>query len=144
MGKDREQSDCKIVGLEINRQRTFDPNIPYGSVSPEDGTYYIIDGSSQKIANKTKKHLLKWVQQHPEYLPDVVNGLIDSGKYFESIKYEVPKKDIWVDGELSSRMVTETILGIGEAALPFLEKSEEEYAKKLERMLQENITSKQK
>jgi len=141
--QDTEQSDCKIVGLEIIRRVTFEYPKTYGNVPPEEMTRWYVDESSQKIADRTKGNILKLVQHRPDELPEVITGLINSGKYFESIKYVVPmEKDSWVDGELSSRMVTETVLEIGEKALPFLEKSEEEYAKNLAKRLRRDITSK--
>lgn len=150
MGKDREpvqdteQLGCKIVGLEIKRSKTFEPTKTYGNVPQEDIVHWYVDEDSQKIATRTKENILKLIQRDPGQLPCVIDALVVTGTFFESIKDVAPiDEDNWVDGELSSQMVTETVLGIGKAALDYLEKNKEEYAKTLTKKLRKDISSKQ-
>jgi hypothetical protein len=120
-----------FADLEVWRKREFEPT----------EHWYINERSVGDSANAVD-NIVAWVKRKPEKLPEVIERLIDNGEYFESLKDVVPMdKDGWIDGKLSSDAVTEIVLKIGPVALPFLEKSEEKYAKGLAKALQGKINA---
>jgi hypothetical protein len=74
----------------------------------------------------TAQHAQVWIRKYAEWYPDelcsVVNKLVKKGKEYESIKH--------VDGAESSRMVKETVIGLGKEALEYLDENDE-YSKNL-------------
>lgn len=137
------ESAPRIPGLEIKRYRDFEQVKVYGNVPPEEVEHWYIDEYSIKTSTNNRDILINSIKRHPEELPEIINKLVNTGVYFESIKYVVPMdKGEWTDGELSSRVVTEVMLAIGKDALPYLKENKEKYAKDMARKINREIMNK--
>lgn len=145
---DNPELDSLIGKLTVMRDVVETPVKTYGNVSPEYNISWSADTDTIMTATQASSSILSLVRQKPQELPDVIKKLVESGTYFESIKYVQPRSDMstptsdGVDGEISSRMVTETIMGIGETALPFLKRSKEKYAKDMAGKINREIMNK--
>jgi hypothetical protein len=140
--------DSLIGKLTVMRDIVETPVKTYGNVSPEYNISWSANPDTIMTATQASSSILSFVRQNPRELSEVIKKLIESGSYFESIKNIQPGSDMStptsdeVDGEMSSRMVTETIMGIGETALPFLRESKERYAKDMVGKINREIMNK--
>jgi len=145
---DNPELDSLIGKLTVMRDIVETPIKTYGNVSPEYDISWSANAYTIMTATQASSSILSLVRQNPRDLPEVIKKLIESGTYFGSIKNVQPRSDMStptsdeVDGELSSLMVTETIMGIGEAALPFLKRSKEKYAKDMAGKINREIMNK--
>jgi len=91
-----------------------------------------IDERSVFASTRKRDAILYSLKHQPDKYPEIIELLINTGVNFESKKNSRPTYgNGWIDGPLSSKVVKEIILTMGEKALPFLDESSEEYAKNL-------------
>jgi hypothetical protein len=138
-----------IKRLEVRRGIKYqdgNPSKTYGNVSPDDESYEEIDKTSLIAAQRAQTWIRKYTEWYPDELCSVVNKLVKKGKEYESIKYVETRDRVeygkqveeWVDGAESSRMVKETIIGLGKGALEYLDENDE-YSKDLAKKIRGDI-----
>lgn len=124
-------------GLEVKRHRAVNLVRSYGKTQDKKG-YLHIDYPSVGRSVNSIDNIVGETRKHPEIVPEVVEKLIRTGIDFESIEEPSNKYAYeWVDKKLSLGAVKETITKIGPIALPYLERSKEEYAKTLAEALRQ-------
>jgi hypothetical protein len=130
-----------VDDLEITERRTWPADQPktYGNSVPEENIRIEINDI---FAGDAQRELWKLVKQHPEYTPSIVNRLITKGIFYhhqQLTSTRNPGSDQWINNQLSSQIVTDTIFGIGPDALPFLEIHQDKYSKDIAKKLHQKI-----
>jgi len=130
-----------IVDLKITEQRIWPLDQPktYGNSVPEENIKIEIN---DVFAKDAQRELWKLVKRRPEYIPTVVNQLITKGIFYhhqQLTSTRDPRSDRWINNQLSSQIVVDTIFGIGPDALPFLESHQDKYSQEITKILHRKI-----
>lgn len=131
---------ASTTGLEVKMHRAVNLVKSYSSKPQKEKRYLHIDYPSVATSANSIDNIAGTARRQPEILPEIIEKLVKTGIGFELI--EEPSNEYsyeWVDGKLSSNAVKETITKIGPAALPYLEKNKEEYAKSLAEALRKSL-----
>lgn len=114
--------------------------------------YEDIDDDSLEVAKDSQERIWKLIKEQSDLLPFIINELVYKGSYFESMAFapvvdkEMYEKDDFLQDEIdnlwTSQMLGETLVGIGEIAIPYLIDFDNDFSKKSIKKIQDKYLNK--